>query len=108
METSANYILVGFFTRAAAYDLQPAVGAKRGGRKSRMLVFARPQASAALTTDRIMIEPYAASITYLPDARWSDEVPVLLQTLLIRSISETGRVVYVGRSDTGLCRTKPC
>lgn len=83
------------------FDLQPAAGSKRGARKSRTLVVARPQASAALTTDRIMIKPDAASITYLPDARWSDEVPVMLQTLLIRSISGTGRVAYVGRSDKG-------
>ena len=83
------------------YDLAPAAGSKRGGQTSRTLLVARPQASAALATDRIMIKPDLASITYLPDARWSDELPAVLQTLLIRSISETGRIAYVGRSDAG-------
>lgn len=83
------------------YDLRPAAGSKSGGRRSRTLLVARPQASAALATDRIMIKPDAASITYLPDARWVDELPAVLQSLLIRSISETGRIAYVGRSDAG-------
>ena len=83
------------------YDLRPAAGSKKGRRTSRTLLVARPQASAALTTDRMMIKPDAASITYLPDARWSDEIPAMVQSLLIRSISETGRVAYVGRSDAG-------
>jgi cholesterol transport system auxiliary component len=83
------------------YDLRPAAGSKKGRRTSRTLLVARPQASAALTTDRIMIKPDAVSITYLPDARWSDEIPAMVQSLLIRSISETGRVAYVGRSDAG-------
>ncbi len=83
------------------FDLRPAAGSKKGRRTSRTLLVARPQAPAALTTDRIMIKPDAASITYLPDARWSDEIPAMVQSLLIRSISETGRVAYVGRSDAG-------
>lgn len=83
------------------YDLRPAAGSKTGGRTSRTLLVAQPQASAALATDRIMIKPDPASITYLPDARWSDELPAVVQSLLIRSISETGRIAYVGRSDAG-------
>ena len=62
---------------------------------------ARPEAPAAIATDRIMIKPGVASITYLPDARWSDELPLVIQSLLIRSISGTGRIGYVGRSDGG-------
>ena len=83
------------------YDLLPVSGSKRGARSARTLLVAQPQASAALTSDRIMIKPAPASITYLPDARWSDEVPAVVQSLLIRSISETGRIAYVGRSDAG-------
>lgn len=83
------------------YDLVPATASQNGRRTSRTLLVARPQASAALTSDRILIKPDPASITYLPDARWSDEVPAMLQSLLIRSISGTGRIAYVGRSDAG-------
>lgn len=83
------------------YDLRPAAGSKKGRRISRTLLVAKPQASAALTSDRIMIKPDPATITYLPDARWSDELPAVVQSLLIRSISETGRVAYVGSIDSG-------
>ena len=61
------------------YDLLPANGSQTGRRTSRTMLVARPEASAAIATDRIMIMPGAASITYLPDARWSDELPLVLQ-----------------------------
>lgn len=83
------------------YDLLPANGSQDGRRTSRTMLVARPEASAAIATDRIMVKPDAASITYLPDARWSDELPLVIQSLLIRSISGTGRIGYVGRSDGG-------
>lgn len=83
------------------YDLLPATGSKAGRRAARTLLVALPQTSAALATDRILIKPDPASITYLPDARWSDELPAMFQSLLIRSISDTGRTAYVGRTDGG-------
>ncbi len=83
------------------YDLRPVSGSRAGGRKTRTLLVAKPQAPAALASDRILIKPDPASITYLPDARWSDELPAVVQSLLIRSISQTGRIAYVGRSDAG-------
>lgn len=83
------------------YDLFPVSGSTSGRRTSRTLLVARPQASAALNSDRIMVRPDTAAITYLPDARWTDELPAVLQSLLIRSISGTGRIGYVGPSDAG-------
>lgn len=63
------------------------------------MLLARPEAPAAIAADQIMIKPGAASITYLPGARWNDERPLVLQSLLIRSIWGTGRIGYVGRSE---------
>ena len=83
------------------YELTPASGSTGGGKSSRTLVVARPDAPASIATDRILIKPTARSITYLPDGRWSDEVPLLVQSLLIRSISGTGRLGYVGQSENG-------
>jgi len=83
------------------YDLLPASGAQGGRRSARTLLVARPQAPAAIATDRIMVKPDPAAITYLPDARWSDELPLVLQSLLIRSIAGTGRIGYVGQSEGG-------
>ncbi|MGB5864586.1 MAG: ABC-type transport auxiliary lipoprotein family protein [Sulfitobacter sp.] len=83
------------------YDLSPVIGARGGAKSSQTLLVALPQATAALATDRIMIKPDAVSITYLPDARWSDELPVAVQNLLVRSISATDRVAYVGAVGAG-------
>jgi cholesterol transport system auxiliary component len=83
------------------YDLLPVSASRQGRRTAQTLLVARPQAPAALNSDRIMIKPDPAAITYLPAARWSDELPALVQSLLIRSISGSGRVAYVGRSDAG-------
>jgi len=83
------------------YDLLPVAGSRAGRRTSRTMLVARPHAPAAIATDRIMVKPDRVSITYLPDARWSDELPLVLQSLLIRSISGTGRIGYIGQSDGG-------
>jgi cholesterol transport system auxiliary component len=83
------------------YDLLPVAGSQTGRRSGATLLVARPSASGAIATDRIMVKPDALSITYLPDARWSDELPLVVQSLLIRSISGTGRMAYVGRSEGG-------
>lgn len=83
------------------YELRPAAGSRAGRKTRRTLLVARPQASAVLATDRMMVKPDAISVTYLPDARWGDELPVLLQSLIIRSIAGTERVGYVGSSDGG-------
>jgi cholesterol transport system auxiliary component len=83
------------------YDLAPVPGSRGGRRTGRTLLVARPDAPAALTADRIMVKPDAVSITYLPDARWSDEAPLVVQSLLVRSIAATGRIGYVGRSEGG-------
>lgn len=83
------------------FDLTAVAGATSGRRTARTLLVVLPEASAALTSDRIMIRPDAVSVAYLPDARWSDELPAVVQSLLIRSIAGTGRVGYVGRSGSG-------
>ncbi len=85
----------------ATYDLSPVAGAKTGRKTSHTLLVARPEAPASIATDRIMVKPDAVSVTYLPDARWTDELPLVLQSLLIRSISATGRIGYVGRGEGG-------
>lgn len=83
------------------YDLIPASGSAGGRRSGRTLLVARPDAAAAIATDRIMIKPSPLAITYLPDARWADDLPEVMQSLLIRSIAGTGRLGYVGPGEGG-------
>ncbi|MCC5973818.1 MAG: membrane integrity-associated transporter subunit PqiC [Rubellimicrobium sp.] len=60
-----------------------------------------PSTTGALDTDRIMIRPNALQAQYLPEVRWGDPVPVMLQTLMLRSIESTGAFAYVGRRPLG-------
>lgn len=83
------------------YDLSPAAGSGAGRRSGVTLLVALPNAPASIATDRIMVKPSAAAVTYLPDARWSDELPALVQSLLVRSIAGTGQMGYVGPSEAG-------
>ncbi len=83
------------------YDLQPVAGALTGPRRAGTILVTLPEAAAPLSTDRVMIRPQPSSVTYLPDARWSDTLPIVVQSLLIRSIAGTGRVGYAGRTDGG-------
>ncbi|MEM7488288.1 MAG: ABC-type transport auxiliary lipoprotein family protein [Pseudomonadota bacterium] len=82
------------------YDLAPFPG-RTGARRSVVLAVARPDAPAAIATDRILVKPDPLSVAYLPDARWADEVPALLQSLAIRTIAATGRLGHVGAAETG-------
>lgn len=61
-----------------------------------------PTTSGALATDRIMIRPNALQAQYLPEVRWSEPTPVMVQTLMLRSIEATGAVRYVGRKPLGV------
>lgn len=74
----------------------------RDGRpQSRDIIVEEPTAGGALATDRIMIQPGALQAQYLPDVRWSDPAPVMLQTLMLRALDETRAFQYVGRRPLG-------
>lgn len=56
-----------------------------------------PAASGALDTDNIMVRPTANQIQYLPDARWSENAPVMLQSAMVEGLERTGAFRFVGR-----------
>ena len=61
-----------------------------------------PTTTGALMTDRIMIKPSELQAQYLPGARWGEEVPVMMQSLLLRALQSTEGLAYVGREPLGL------
>lgn len=80
------------------YELRaPDVG-RASFRRDVEVVVAEPVASGALATDRIMIRPTPLQAQYLPGVRWADIAPVMVQTLLVRSLTETGAFRSVGRT----------
>lgn len=66
------------------------------------LVVQLPSSAGALATDRILIKPSSLQAQYLPDARWTDPAPVLVQTLLLASLQNAGGLQLVDRDGAGL------
>lgn len=96
----------GIFNKATtaldAYTLSPLAGSGAVGGSSRHLVVELPSSSGALATDRILIKPNRLQAEYLPKGRWVDTAPVLVQTLLVASLQNTGAFRLVGRDGAGL------
>ena len=85
------------------YELRAPEGIAEAPRRSRLNVTVEPPTTTgALLTDRIMIKPSELEAQYLPGARWGEEVPVMVQSLMLRSLQATDGLSYVGREPLGL------
>ncbi len=60
-----------------------------------------PSAGAAFDTESILIRPQATQVQYLPDARWIETVPEMVQTALVDGLDRTGAFRFVGRRPLG-------
>ena len=59
-------------------------------------------APSGLNTNRIALAHSQITLDYYAGATWTDSAPQLVQTLLIESFENTGRIVAVGRKSVGL------
>jgi cholesterol transport system auxiliary component len=66
------------------------------------LIVEVPTAPAGLDTNRIAVRETATKISYIKDVTWIDRLPNLVQTLLVESFENSGRIVAVGRESVGL------
>lgn len=99
---SAISSLTDATTPLQAYELRaPADLPTVRGSLRRELAIETPTTGGALDTDRIMIRPGPFEAQYLPEARWTDTAPVMLQTLMLRSFEDTNALRYVGRRPLG-------
>jgi cholesterol transport system auxiliary component len=85
-----------------AYTLSPSRGSGTPAGGSGHLIVELPSAAGALATDRILIKPLSYQAQYLPDGRWSEPAPNLVQTLLVASFQNLGGFRLVGRTANGL------
>lgn len=85
----------------AIYELQTPAVQPVASRRSVEVVIEEPVASGALATERIMVRPGPLRAEYLPGVRWADPAPVMLQTLMVRGLTQTGAVGSVGRRPVG-------
>ena len=71
-------------------------------RSSAQLLVPLPNASDALASGRIAVRSHGGSISYLPGVSWSDELPPLVQTIMVRAFENSGRVKAVGKPGESL------
>jgi cholesterol transport system auxiliary component len=74
---------------------------RQGAPQARDVIIEVPTTGGALATDRIMVRPSPLQAQYLPGVRWSEEAPVMLQTVMLRALERTGAFQYVGRRPLG-------
>lgn len=66
------------------------------------LVIAQPSADAALDSTRIALLRDPTRVEYYARAGWIDRATVMVQTLILKSFENSGRIVSVGRRAIGL------
>jgi len=66
------------------------------------LVVEMPTTAGELDTDRILIKVSPRQAEYLPDGRWSEPAPAMVQTLLVNSLLNRGGFRLVSRVGAGL------
>ena len=66
------------------------------------LVVEAPVGAETLNTARIALSRDPLTLDYYGNALWSERAPVLVQTLLVESFENTGKIVAVARKTTDL------
>lgn len=66
------------------------------------LVLAQPDADASLDTTRIALMREPTRIEYYAASGWTDRAPFMIQTLMLESFENSGKIVAVGRRAVGL------
>ncbi|WP_183509849.1 ABC-type transport auxiliary lipoprotein family protein [Methylobacterium brachythecii] len=79
------------------FDLAAAPGNARAGGASRSIVVAEPIGLQTLEADRILVRESNGSLSFLGGGQWSDRLPRLIQTRIIQSLENSGRLRSVTR-----------
>lgn len=69
---------------------------------SRQLLVDTPVAPAEIDTTRVALTRSPTTIDYFANAVWSDRAPAMVQSLLIESFEQTGKIVSVARDSAVL------
>jgi len=67
-----------------------------------LLVVPEPSTLMGFNTDKILLQPASGESTELPNARWSDNLPVLFQNKVIQSFENAGYAKSISRTREGV------
>ncbi len=86
----------------ATFDLAAAQGFQgRAASGKGVLVVAEPTAIQTIDSQSMVVRS-GDQVSYVPGSQWSDRLPKLLQTRIVQSFENAGRIGSVGRSDDRL------
>lgn len=66
------------------------------------VVVEEPLAAGGLDSNRIALRLSATELKYFANSRWTERAPKMVQTLLVESLENSGKIVSVGRQAIGL------
>ncbi|MCV6600239.1 MAG: ABC-type transport auxiliary lipoprotein family protein [Cohaesibacter sp.] len=72
------------------------------GHSSAQILVPVPTALKSLDSERIIVRPNQAEITYFGDAQWSDRLPRVIQEKLIQSFETSNRIRSVAKPGEGV------
>lgn len=77
------------------YRLTPAAFPAAGAPIAAQLLVDPPGAAAAIDTARIALSRGPTRVDYFADAAWVDRAPLMLQSLMVESLTRSGRIAAV-------------
>ncbi|HEV2551346.1 MAG TPA: ABC-type transport auxiliary lipoprotein family protein [Stellaceae bacterium] len=84
------------------YTLTPATDFPAGQAIRSQLLVDVPVSAAALDTERIALSRSAITIDYYAEAAWTDRAPLMIQSLVVQSFENSGRITAIGRESLAL------
>ena len=66
------------------------------------LTVSKPLAEAGLNTARIALRHSPVTLEYFARANWVDTAPIMVQTLIVESFENSGKIVAIGRQSVSL------
>jgi cholesterol transport system auxiliary component len=84
------------------YTLTPATDVAAGPAIRSQLLVDVPVSAAALDTERIALSRSANTIDYYAEAAWTDRAPLMIESLLVQSFENSGRITAIGRESLAL------
>ncbi len=79
------------------FDLAALPGQPRAGGTARSVVVSEPVGLQPMEADRIIVRERGGSLSFLGGGQWADRLPRLVQTRIIQSLENTGRLRSVSR-----------
>ncbi|GBU19263.1 MULTISPECIES: ABC-type transport auxiliary lipoprotein family protein [Methylobacterium] len=79
------------------FDLAAVPGQARQGAVARAIVVSEPTGLQPFESDRIIVREPGGALSFLGGGQWADRLPRLIQTRLVQSLENSGRLRSVSR-----------